>query len=65
MKLHPEEVAHILAILVFIVLMLGASAAIRSIEFDTREGTLACDGAKSIMVNDVIYCKKAEGESEE
>ena len=64
MKLHPEEVVHILTALVFIVLMLGAGAVLRSIEFDTREGTLACDGAKSVMINDVIYCKKAEEESE-
>ena len=65
MKLHPEEVLHILTALVFIVLMLGAWAALGNIKFDTREGTLACDGAKSIMVNGAIYCKKAEEDNEE
>lgn len=65
MKLDLEEVAHIFLILIVTVLMVVVYAALRNIELDTREGTLACDGAKSIMLNDVIYCKKAEEEGEE
>ena len=65
MKLNQKEVAHFSLILVVIVWTLAVSAALGSIEFDTREGMLACDGAKSIVVNDVVYCKKAEEENEE
>lgn len=65
MKLDLEEVAHFFLILVVIVLMVVVSAALGNIELDTREGTLACDGAKSIMINGAIYCKKTEEESEE
>jgi len=45
--------------------ILSMAMTFRLFELDSREGTIACDGAKSIMVNDVVYCKKAEEESEE
>lgn len=42
-----------------------ASITLSFFEFNSREGTIACDGAKSIMVNGAIYCKKAEEDNEE
>lgn len=45
--------------------ILSISMTLKLFEFDSREGTIACDGAKSIIVKDAIYCKKAEEENEE
>ena len=67
MKVDIMAVAQVLGPVgwVITIWILSATLSLRIFEFDTREGTIACDGAKSIMIKDEIYCKKAEEESEE
>lgn len=64
MKVDIMAVAQVLGPVGWVITawILSAAITLRSFEIDTREGTIACDGAKSIIVNDAIYCKKAEEE---
>lgn len=66
MKVDIMTVSQVLVTVGWIITawILSAAMTLKLFEFDSREGTIACDGAKSIMTKDAIYCKKAEEENQ-